>query len=211
MKECAELTSGGSSDGREPGPSGRITRLLRAWQGGDEAAANELLPLVYDELRRLARRQMAREGVGHTLSATALVHEAFISLVEHGSSNWQDRAHFFAISSRLMRRILVWSARKRGAAKRGGGPRPVSLDEALLADDQRRDEVLEVDRALERLEALDERLCRVVECRYFAGLEVLETAEALGISPATVKRDWQTARAWLRRELGGKAGGENVP
>jgi RNA polymerase sigma factor (TIGR02999 family) len=199
------MSSAGSSGVRTTGKA-RITWLLQEWQAGDAAAGDQLLPLVYDELRLLARRHLARERPGHTLGATALVHEAYISLVEHGSSAWQDRAHFFAIASRVMRRVLVWSARKKGAGKRGGGVRPLTLsdglDSGLPETTAPADEVLDVDRALDRLEALDERLCRVVECRYFAGLEVAETAEALGVSPATVKRDWQTARAWLRRELG---------
>jgi len=208
------MPSAGSSQSPTGGGPTRLTALLRAWQTGDSEAGEELAPLVYEELRRLARRHLARERPGHTLGATALVHEAYISLVEHGSSTWQDSAHFFAIASRLMRRVLVWSARKRGAAKRGGARRHTTLGEEASADAlleaqvavERLPEVLDVDSALARLEAMDPRLGRVVECRYFAGLGVEETAEALGLSPATVKRDWQTARAWLRRELAGETG-----
>lgn len=181
----------------------QVTQLLNRWRAGDAAAAEELMPLVYDELRRLARRQLARERAGHTLGTTALVHEAYINLVEHPGSAWQDRLHFFAIASRVMRRVLVWAARRREAAKRGGGVRPVTLDDRIPGSDDHIDDVLALDEALHRLEDLDPRLCRVVECRHFAGLSVSETAEALGVSAATVKRDWRTARAWLRKELGG--------
>ncbi|NNF58542.1 MAG: sigma-70 family RNA polymerase sigma factor [Rhodothermaceae bacterium] len=179
-----------------------VTQLLHQWQQGDEAALDALVPLVYDELRRQAHRHMQHERDDHTLSTTALVHEAFLNLAGEVDVAWQDRTHFFAIASRVMRRVLIWYARRRNAAKRGGGRAPVSLDEAVVLSDSRVEELLALDQALAQLEAMDERLCRVVECRHFGGLSVQETAEALSISPATVKRDWQTARAWLRRELG---------
>jgi RNA polymerase sigma factor (TIGR02999 family) len=180
-----------------------VTRLLKDWQEGDPVALEHLLPLVYEELRRLAGRQLGKERPGHTLSATALVHEAYLNLAHGEAPRLNDRAHFFAIASRVMRRVLVWHARRRGAAKRGGGEPMVTLNEELAHADADADaeEVLALDEALQELEALDARLCRVVECRYFTGLTVPETAEALGISPATVKRDWTTARAWLKRRL----------
>ena len=178
-----------------------VTQLLHQWQDGDDEALERLLPLVYEELRRRAHHHMQRERDGHTLSTTALVHEAFLNLAGEASGPWENRVHFFAIASRVMRRVLIWYARKRNAAKRGGGLPDLTLDEAVLLSDARLDELLALDDALARLDALDPRLCRVVECRYFGGLSVEETATALDISPATVKRDWQTARAWLRREL----------
>ncbi len=178
-----------------------VTQLLQQWQEGDEEAMDRLMPLVYDELRRLAHRQMQHERADHTLSTTALVHEAYLNLVGQEQAPWQNRVHFFAIASRVMRRVLIWYARKHSAAKRGGGQRNVVLTEGLVLSENRIEELIALDQALERLEKLDERLCRVVESRYFGGLSVQETAEALGVSPATVKRDWQTSRAWLRREL----------
>ncbi|MEO1727563.1 MAG: ECF-type sigma factor [Bacteroidota bacterium] len=184
-----------------PPSSPAVTQLLHEWQGGDEAALDRLMPLVYDELRQRAHYHMRHERDGHTLSTTALVHEAFLNLAGDGPAAWENRAHFFAIASRVMRRVLIWYARQRNAAKRGGGAARLSLDEAMLLTDARLDDLLALDDALERLERLDPRLCRVVECRHFGGLSVQETATALSISPATVKRDWQTARAWLRRAL----------
>ncbi len=163
------------------------------------------MPMVYDELRRIAQAHLRRERQDHTLSSTALVHEAFLNLVDQSPPAVSDRVHFFAIASRVMRRVLVWHARKRNAEKRGGGQRPVTLDEVAVLSDDRLDEVLALDQALDRLDALDSRLCRVVECRHFGGLTVSETAEALDVSAATVKRDWRSARAWLRRELDGAA------
>ncbi|GAB5535213.1 MAG: sigma-70 family RNA polymerase sigma factor [Rubricoccaceae bacterium] len=183
-------------------PAPEVTQLLHQWQQGDAAALDRLMPLVYDELRRQAHYHMRHERSGHTLGTTALVHEAFINLNGTHAAPWQDRAHFVAIASRVMRRVLIWYARRRNAAKRGGGDTPVPLNEAAVFSESRLEELLALDQALARLEHLDERLCRVVECRHFGGLSVKETAEALGISPATVKRDWQTAKAWLRRELG---------
>lgn len=181
--------------------SPQVTHLLHAWKGGDEEAFEQLLPVVYDELRRLAQRHLDRERVGHTMSATALVHEAYINLAQADAPHLNDRVHFMAIASRVMRRVLVWHARKRNAAKRGGGLVAATLDEQAVAEQTTLEEVLALDEALQELEQLEERLCRVVECRYFAGLTVPETAQALGISPATVKRDWTTARAWLKSRL----------
>lgn len=183
-------------------PRGTVTRLLHEWQHGDEGVADRLMPLIYDELLGLARSYLRSERSDHTLEPAALVHEVFLRLVEQHSVTWQSRAHFFGIAARQMRRILVDHARRQHAVKRGGGQARVTLDDdAQVADDPTLD-LLAVDEALTRLAALDERQARVVELRYFAGLEIQETAEALGISPATVKREWQVAKAWLARELG---------
>jgi RNA polymerase sigma-70 factor (ECF subfamily) len=182
-----------------------ITDLLAAWSGGDRAALDRLLPLVYAELRRVAARRLARERAGHTLVPTALVHEAYLRLVEQHSAQWQGRAHFFGVAAELMRRILVDHARARAAAKRGAGQTLVSLDAAREprgpgAPDV---DVLALNAALDRLAELDPRQARIVELRYFGGLSVDETALILDLSPATVKRAWTMARAWLFRELGG--------
>ncbi len=181
--------------------SGRVTDLLAGWSRGDKAALDQLMPLVYDELHRLARRYLSRERPDHTLAATALVHEAYLRLVDQRSSGWQNRAQFFGISAQLMRRILVDYARRRHAVKRADGTRAISIVEA--ADQAPADpvDVLQLDRALERLAALDAQQGRIVELRFFGGLTVEEAAEALGVSPTTVKRDWRSARAWLYREL----------
>lgn len=184
-----------------PADHPQVTRLLRDWQDGDPEALEHLLPLVYDELRSLAGRHLGRERPGHTLSATGLVHEAYLNLAAGSTPDLNDRVHFFAIASRVMRRVLVWHARRRSAAKRGGGGPLVTLNEETALAETAAEEVLALDQALKELEVLDERLCRVVECRYFTGLTVPETAEALGTSPATVKRDWTTARAWLKNRL----------
>jgi RNA polymerase sigma factor (TIGR02999 family) len=182
---------------------GEITRLLRAHSAGDPLAFDRLVPLVYDRLRALARGQLARQRPGQTLSPTGLVHEAYLQLARDTGIDWRDRSHFFAISSRAMRRILVDYARRRTAQKRGGGARPlVALDPDSVAVEQQADVVLAVDGALDRLAAFNERLARLVECRYFAGMTEAETADALGISLRTVERDWPRARAWLRKELG---------
>ena len=182
-------------------PQREVTQLLQQWQEGNTEAMDQLMPLVYDELRRLAHRHLQREHGVRTLHTTDLVHEAYLNLVGQTQMPWQSRAHFFAIASRVMRRVLIWYARKRNAAKRGGGQPRLALDDVVVLSDDRIDELLALDQALERLEKMDARLCRVVECRHFGGLTVKETAEVLGVSPATVKRDWQTAKAWLRVEL----------
>jgi RNA polymerase sigma factor (TIGR02999 family) len=179
---------------------GDVTRLLVAWRQGDPAAPGDLFTLVYDQLRALARFQVHRGGAEHSLSATGLVHEVYLKLVDHSRLDVRDRGHFFALAARAMRQVLVDRARRRSAGKRGGSALPVALDEAPVAD-ARTDELLALDEALSRLESLDPRLVRLVEVRFFAGLSVDEAAEALETSPRTVKRDWQKARAVLHREL----------
>ena len=183
-----------------PGPA-QITRLLVDWRGGDQTALEQLIPLVHDELRRLARRHMAHERVGHTLQATALVNEAFVRLIDVRQVKWQDRAHFFAMSSRLMRRILVDFARSKGYQKRGGGAQKVSFDEGLIVTREPGQDLVALDDALDALAAFDARKAQVVEMRFFGGLSVEETAEALNVSVDTVMRDWKLAKAWLLREL----------
>jgi RNA polymerase sigma factor (TIGR02999 family) len=183
-----------------PGPA-QITRLLVDWRGGDQTALEQLIPLVHDELRRLARRHMAHERVGHTLQATALVNEAFVRLIDVRQVKWQDRAHFFAMSSRLMRRILVDFARSKGYQKRGGGAQKVSFDEGLMVTREPGQDLVALDDALDALAAFDARKAQVVEMRFFGGLSVEETAEALNVSVDTVMRDWKLAKAWLLREL----------
>lgn len=179
-----------------------VTDLLRAWASGDQAALDELLPLVYDELRRQARRYMRAQPAGHTLQTTALVHEAYLRLVGQSSVEWEGRAHFFGVAAKAMRSILVDHARARNAAKRGGWARAITLDDAGgVAGPQASVDVLALDEALGRLAELDSRKSQLVELRYFGGLGIDEAAAVLGVSPATVKRDWTTARAWLRREL----------
>jgi len=186
-----------------PAPK-EVTQLLIAWGNGDREALDKLVPLVYDELRRIARRYMEREPAGHTLQTTALVNEAYLRLIEQKGMKWQNRAHFFAISAQLMRRILVSMARARHANKRGGDARQVSLDEALVISEERAAELVALDEAMNELAALDPRRSRVVELRYFGGLSVEETAEVLKISPETVMREWKRAKAWLYTELNRK-------
>jgi RNA polymerase sigma factor (TIGR02999 family) len=180
-----------------------VTALLHAWSGGDDAALHALVPLVESELRRLARVYMARERTGHTLQTTALVNEAFLRLVDAHDVRWNDRGHFFAIAARLMRRVLVDHARARGFQKRGSGAQAVSLDEAILVSRPFDIELLDLDRALQALAAVDDRKARVVEMRYFGGMTVEETADALKVSTDTVKRDWRLAKLWLLQELEG--------
>lgn len=181
----------------------QVTDLLVAWSGGDPSALEELVPLVHGELRRLARRAMARERGGHTLQTSALVNEAYLRLVDLSRVRWQDRAHFFAMSARLMRRILVDHARSRASRKRGGGARKVSFDEALVVSKEREADLVALDDALHALASVDPRKSQVVELRFFGGLGVDEAAEALHVSPETVARDWRLAKVWLLRELGG--------
>jgi len=195
----------------------RVTQLLVSWSSGDQRALAELMPLVYGELRRLADRQLRGERSNHTLQRTALVHEAYMRLINQRNVNWQSRAQFIGLAAQLMRRILIDHARTKRRAKRGGGIAPVSLDQTgvvLSAPDEEgnRAEALElaadptvdlgaIDQALQRLEAIDPKQGRIVELRFFGGLSIEETAEVVGVSPATVKREWALARAWLRREL----------
>ena len=181
------------------GPA-RIAELLADWANRDAAAREQLVPLVYDELRRLAHHYMRGERAGHTLQTTALVNEVYLRLVDIDTMKWRDRAHFFAMAATLMRRVLVDYARQRGREKRGGGISVTSLDENAIAAQPAVD-VIALDEALERLALLDPQQSRVVELRFFAGLSVEEAAEALDISPATVKRDWATAKLWLFNEL----------
>jgi len=178
-----------------------ITQLLVRWRAGDQAALDELLPLVYREMRRLAGYYLRQERPDHTLQPTALVHEAYLRLVGEKEIDWQSRAHFFGIAAVRMRRILVEHARSRQAAKRGGGEYRLSLSEANRMAEKRDVNLLALDDALRRLEELDLQKSRIVELRYFGGLTIEETAEALRISPSTVKRDWMLARAWLRSEI----------
>jgi RNA polymerase sigma factor (TIGR02999 family) len=178
-----------------------VTELLVAWSNGNQAARDQLMTAVYDELHRLARRYMRRESPGHTLQTSALLNEAFLRLVDQKNVHWQNRAHFFGIAAQMMRRILVDYARSRNYEKRGGGARALSLDEALIVSDARNEEVVNVHEALERLTEFDSRKGQIVELRFFGGLSIEETAEVLGVSRGTVMRDWTLAKAWLRREL----------
>ena len=180
-----------------------VTQLLRAWSEGDEAALEQLVPLVETELHRLARAYMSRERKGHTLQATALVNEVFVRFADTPTLRWQDRAHFIGIAARLMRRVLVDHARARGSRKRGGSAEQVPLDYARLATPELSVDVIAVDRALEAFAKIDPRKSQIVELRFFGGLTVEETADVLGISAKTVKRDWRLAKLWLSRELQG--------
>ena len=180
-----------------------VTELLIAAQGGSPDAVSRLMPIVYAELRTLAAGYLRSERADHTLQTTGLVHEAYLKLVDQKRTSWKNRSHFFGIAAQAMRRILVDHARKRRAAKRDGG-HPITLDDEVPGVAVDTDEVLAVDEALERLAALDPRQARIVELRYFAGASIEQTAEALEISPATVKRDWLSAKAWLQRELAGE-------
>jgi len=182
-----------------------ISQLLLQWNDGDQAALDRLMPLVYDELRRLARSYLRRERPDHTLQATALVNEAYVRLVDQNSVTWRNRAHFFGIAAQMMRRILVNHALAKRAAKRGGRAHTLTLEDAeaagLIPEDRRGVDVVLLDEALKELEQIDARQGRIVELRYFGGLSVEETGEVLAVSPATVKREWSTARVWLRRRM----------
>lgn len=180
---------------------GEVTRLLDAWSGGDRSALDRLIPLVHDELHRLAHRFIRGENRGHTLQTTALVNEAYMKLAGQKAARWQNRAHFFAISARIMRRILIDHARSVAYAKRGGGVETVSLDDIDVVSPDRAAELLDLDAALESLAKFDERKSRVVELRYFGGLSVEEIAEVLGVHPDTVTREWRRAKAFLAREI----------
>jgi RNA polymerase sigma factor (TIGR02999 family) len=186
-----------------PTRSVEVTALLKAWSGGDQAALERLADQVYDELRRIARRYMRNERAGNTLQTTALVNEVYLRLVDVKNVDWQQRAQFFAISAQMMRRILVDAARARGSHKRGGGAVRVNVDEALVASPERDSSLLALDEALEAFSKLAPRQAKVVELRYFGGLSEEDTAQALKISPRTVRRDWDFAKSWLTRELRG--------
>ena len=181
-----------------------VTQLLIKWSNGDKAALDELMPLIQEELRRLAHHYMSRERPGHTLQTTALVNEAYLRLVNRKDVHWQNRTHFFAIAATLMRSILVDHARSHAYAKRGGGAHKTELDEAMVVSKERAAEVVALDDALKQLENLDLKQSRIVELRFFGGLTIEETAEVLHLSPATIKREWSTAKAWLYHELAQK-------
>lgn len=178
-----------------------ITALLTAWSGGQPDALEQLMPLVYDELRRIAHRHLGRERIGHTLQSAALVNEAYLKLVGERQMNWQNRAHFFAVAAQMMRLILVDYARARNRDRRGGGAQRVSLDDALAVANEQSADLVVLDDALKALAAFDERKSRVAELRFFGGLSVEETASALDVSAVTVMREWRLAKAWLYREL----------
>ena len=179
-----------------------VTQMLREWSGGNMDVLDDLMPLVYEELRRQASRFLRKERADHTLQTTALIHEAYIKLIDQKSIEWQNRAHFFAIASVAMRRILVDHARERHRLKRGGAAENLPLDEALqISSDEKSVDLIALDEALNRLAKFDERQARVVELRYFSGLSNDETAEVLGVSNATVRLDWNLAKAWLKQEI----------
>jgi len=178
-----------------------VTELLTAWSGGDKAALDKLMPLIHQELRRIAHRYMSRERPGHTMQTTALVNEAYLKLVNREGVHWQNRAHFFAIASQLMRHILVDHARSHAYAKRGGGTQTISLDEAMVVSQERAAEVVALDDVLKQLAEIDPQQSRIVELRFFGGLTIEETAVVLSLSPATIKREWTSAKAWLYHEL----------
>jgi RNA polymerase sigma-70 factor, ECF subfamily len=185
-------------------PTHDVTELLQAWSAGEQGALDRLMPLVYQELHRLAERYMAQERPGHTLQTTALVNEAYLRLVDRGKVSFQNRAHFFAVSAQLMRRILVEFARRHGSVKRGGEVQRVSLEESLVIYGERGADLVALDDALRALAAIDARRGRVVELRFFGGLTVEEAAEVLKVSPETVMHDWKLAKVWLLREMSGE-------
>lgn len=178
-----------------------VTQLLDQWNHGDREALDKLMPLIYEELRKMARRYMSQQNPGHTLQTTALIHEAYLRMVNQQEKHFENRAHFFGVAAQAMRHILVDYARARHTAKRGGGVRPISLEEAALVTPERAAELVAFDDALKELEKLSKRQSRVVELRYFGGLTVEETATVLDVSPETVMRDWSMARTWLHRAL----------
>lgn len=186
-------------------PPHQITRLLAEWSEGNQSALDELYPLVYEELHRLARRYMSRERKGHTLQTTALINEAYVRLVDQKNVRWANRSHFFAISAQIMRRILIDHARRHAYAKRGGGAQQVSLDEVAMVARDASSELVKLDEALKTLAKMDPRRCHVVELRYFGGLSNEEIAGVLHVSENTVTRDWNLARAWLHQQLTGSA------
>lgn len=183
-----------------PAPD-EMSQLLRDWSNGDQAALDKVIPVVYEELRRLAHHYMRKERVGHTLQTTALVNEAYMRLANYKKMRWQSRAHFFAVAAQVMRRILVENARSKNFAKRGGGVEKISLDETAIVSEGRSAEVMAVDQALCELESWDPRKGRIVELRFFGGLSIEETAEVLKVSPTTVQREWRSAKAWLYKAI----------
>jgi RNA polymerase sigma factor (TIGR02999 family) len=187
-----------------PASSERVSKLLLNWGQGDQGAREALIPLVYDELRRLARRYLRRERPDHTLQSAALVNEAYLRLIRQEHPQWQNRAHFFGVAAQLMRHILVDHARNRAAAKRGAGAPRLTLDPDVALPQERDVDLIALDDALNQLAALDPQQSRLVELRFFGGLSIEETSVVLGVSPATVKREWATARAWLQREMRNK-------
>jgi RNA polymerase sigma factor (TIGR02999 family) len=191
--------------GLSQGSSNPVTELLIRWREGDRDALDALMPLVYNELRRLAHYYLQRERGDHTLQSTALVHEAYMRLAGQSPPHWQNRAHFFGIAAHIMRQILVEYARGHAAAKRGGGAWHLTLEEAVALPAQAEVDVVALDKALTELSEMDEQQGRIVELRFFGGLTIEDTSEVLGVSPATVKRDWVTARAWLHRAISGEA------
>jgi RNA polymerase sigma factor (TIGR02999 family) len=208
MKQRTEQRASGSAedvttitDPRSISHEHEITQWLAVCRRGDTAALEKLLPLVYDELHRLAMRVFSSESAGHTLQPTALVNDVYLRLMKQHETTWQNRAQFFAIAAQMMRRILVSHARARQAAKRGGAEQRITLDEALAATPQRDVNLLALDDALKKLETIDPEKSRMVELRFFSGLSVPETAQVMGVSPRTIDRQWQTAKAWLHREI----------
>ena len=185
-----------------------VTTLLMEWSGGNSQAFNELMPMVYDQLRQLAARELRRERPNHTLHSTALVHEAYLKLIDQRRVQWKDREHFFAVASQAIRRILVTYARSRHASKRGGGATMLAFDESIALPDRKDVDLVALDDALESLSRLDAQQGRIIELRFFGGLSIDGTARAMGISTSTVARDWNVARAWLFRELSRSAGYE---
>lgn len=187
-----------------------VTQLLINWRNGDKAALDQLMPLVYEELRRLARRFMGRERRDHTLQTSALINEAYLRLVDRETANWQNRAHFFAVAAQVMRNILIDHARSYHYEKRRGGAQKVPLDDAMIFTEERAAELVALDDALTSLAAVDPRKSQIIELRFFGGLNIDETAEMIGLSPTTVQREWRAAKAWLQRFMDGKDPAENL-
>ena len=186
----------------------QVTQLLVSWGNGDQQSLESLIPLVYDELRRQARRYLRRERPDHTLQSSALVHEVYVRLIDQRQANWHNRSQFFGVAAQLMRRILVDHARSRGAVKRGAGVTKLAIAEEVAAIEMQNVDLIALDTSLTKLEQIDPQQCRIVELRFFSGLSIEDTADALGISPATVKRDWAMAKAWLYREISGSPASE---
>jgi len=187
-----------------------ITQLLINWRDGDKAALDQLMPLVYEELRRLARGFMGRERNNHTLQTSALINETFLKLVDQDETNWQNRAHFFAVSAQIMRHILIDHARSYGYEKRGAGAQRLGLDDVKVFSEGRAGELVALDDALTKLAAIDPRKSRLVELRFFGGLNIEETAEVMNLSPTTVQREWRAAKAWLQRFIKGENPAKNI-